>query len=146
MRVTCQNGFYKFYPDYIGELKLYTSKQGFNLVAEGDYYTFPSLKALPDYSFIGWPIGNALGKVNFAGSKWDVMEKNGLVYSPKLGVVDKILNVGTQEVINGSAITYTLTLPLAGRFIGLQRIKGFTGFWFMDYNRYQIERFEYESI
>lgn len=115
-------------------------------MAEGDYYTFPTLKDLPDYSFIGWPIGNALGKVNFAGSKWDVMEKNGLVYSPKLGVVDKILNVGTQEVINGPAITYTLTLPLAGRFIGLQRIKGFTGFWFMDYNRYQIERFEYESI
>lgn len=146
MRVECQNGYYKFFPDFIGELKLFTAQQKLHLVAEGDYYTFPALKNMPDYSFIGWKIGNSIGKVNFAGSKWDVMEKNDLAFNPKLGVVDRIINAGTQEVINGAEITYTLSLPLVGRFIGLKQIRGFSGFWFMDFNRYQIERFDYAGI
>ena len=145
MRITCQHGYYKFYPQTIGEVEIWRRDRGIDLVKCRDYMTFKECAEFPDYSFTGWILGNSIAKVNYAGEPWEVMEKNGLAWTPLLGVTEKILNTNLLTAVKGACI-YTADLPLCGHLVDLRPITGFVGFWFMDYNRFQIERFEYAGF
>ena len=65
----CENGFYKFFPSFVGEVKLWETKNGTKLFKMRDFWTFESLANFPNYSFMGqFVFGIIPALVNYAGS------------------------------------------------------------------------------
>lgn len=146
MIVNCINSFYKFIPENVGEIHIWEDYNETSLVPVDDYFTFPELAEMPDYSFIGGIYkGNTL-LVNYSGEKSDFLKKNNLVF-----------DYTNKEFINKSLIFETFNydddiypntpiLPQAGSIRELQRLISFWGMWDYKFNIYKFMRFEYESI
>lgn len=88
MKLICENGFYKFFPSFVGEIKLWENKNGIRLFKMRDFWTFESLANFPNYSFMGqFVFGIIPALVNYAGSPEEVLAKNKLTYNVKLGTI-----------------------------------------------------------
>lgn len=149
MRVICENGFYKFYPQEIADIARFEAKYGVDLVECEDYFTFEVLAALPNFSFQGQLYsGISPALVNYAGKREEVMAANGYCYYQK-----------TKSLILASAISDKLVYYYDNFFIAANlpqafsldyesktRITGFSGIIDVAYMRFKIERFFYESI
>jgi len=147
MRVICEKGFYKFFPQNIGEINRFQVKYGKNLVQSDDYFTFPVLANLPNFSFAGQIYsGNILATVNFAGKKEQVMAANGFTfYQP---TQDLVLKSSIFKKMDYSFTNFLLmsNLPQAYCYDENGIINGFNGFIDVDFMRFKLERFFYENI
>lgn len=95
MRILCRSGHFAFYPDASSDISHFCSLYKTNLARENDYYTFPALVGLPDYSLPVLPYKNLPAVVRYEGQPWEVMRENGFVYSLTLKVlVPKLTIVG----------------------------------------------------
>ena len=81
MKVICERGYYKFFPEIADEIAVFENVTGRELVAVGNYYTFAKLAELSDYSIEGQEYGGIIAKKNFAGRVEDVFYENGLKYN-----------------------------------------------------------------
>ena len=88
MRLNCDNGYYKFFPAYVGEIMIFEIKNGVKLYPVKDYYTFKALAEFPNYSLKGQPItGGITAVVNYAGTPEEVLAKNPYVsYDAETGI------------------------------------------------------------
>ena len=146
MRLVCERGFYKFYPEYAGEVKLFQRKFGYSLYPCRDFYTFKALAEFPDYSFIGHPIGNSLqiGIVNYAGRPEDVLSENKLTHAPALGRIVNIAlaNINSISYSENDAYITMSQIPQAFARINLLKVaSGFSGFANVKNGKISIERF-----
>lgn len=57
------------------------------LVRKENYFTFADLEDAPDYSLAGAEFFNTVAVENFAGTPWDVLRANGMVYNFQTGLV-----------------------------------------------------------
>lgn len=87
MQIICEHGFYKFYPDAPNELVVFADKFGVELVKMDDFYTYPALADLPDYSIKGQPYGGIVSPVNYSGRPWSVFRENKLNYDVESGTI-----------------------------------------------------------
>lgn len=145
MRIFCKNGYYKFYPQNIGDLKFFTEVTGFNLKPEKDYYTFDTLANLDNYIFAGWPLGLSVAIKNYAGDKAELFKNNKVTYNYTLDQIVPILTVVGSMRIDEGAFMATPELPQAHKFKGLSnRVTGFNGFYDWQLKVYKIERLFYD--
>jgi|AntAceMinimDraft_16_1070373.scaffolds.fasta_scaffold78048_2 hypothetical protein len=147
MRIICRKGYYKFYPQEIGEVRRFETKYGLDLVECEDYFTFPVLAELPNYSFVGHSYsGLFLGLVNYAGVREDVLAANGYTfYQPTKSLVLKGSFLQKMDY-DFSNFLFMTTLPQAYCYDSNGVISGFNGFVDVEFMRFKIERFFYESI
>jgi hypothetical protein len=149
MRLICNKGFYKFFPDFIGEVKLWENKNGIRLYNRGEYWTFESLAKLPNYSFMGHLLyGIIPATKNYAGDPVDVLAKNGLTYNVNLATITPKAFVIIQRLdyAEGAFLTFP-SLPQAFALDkNLNTITGFEAFIDVKLNIYKVERFLYEDI
>ena len=146
MRLLCEKGFYKFYPDYAGEVMLFQEKFGYSLYPCRDFFTFKELADFPDYSFIGHKIKGTLqiGVVNYSGRPEDVLYENKLTYSPALmGLINiGVANISWIDYVENDAVMTTSEIPQAfSRISALKVASGFSGFINVKNGKISIERF-----
>lgn len=138
-----------FYPDYAGELRLLQNNYGYSLVLDKDYYTFKELAELPRYSLKGHTLtGSINAVVNYAGSKPDILSKNGLIYNLTTKSITSALLVSLNQIqyAENTAYKTTARVPQAGaRDNNLQTITGFEGFIDIRLRKINIERFYYDN-
>ena len=147
MKIICKKGFYKFFPQNIGEVMRFQKKYGVALYECDDYFTFKVLSELPNYSFIGHRYsGLTVGLVNYAGKIEEVMEKNNYIYDQGLqGLILKNTFVKRMNY-NINNYIFMSELPQAYCYDTNGIISGFEGFVDVDYMKFKIERFFYENI
>jgi len=147
MKIICENGFYKFYPQKIGDIMRFQKKYSVALVNCEDYFTFKVLADLPNYSFTAQPYSLlAPGIVNYAGKRDEVMAKNGYIYYQ--GTESLVLKNTFVKRMNYEFSNYIImdNLPQAYCYDAKGIISGFSGFIDIDFMKYKIERFFYEAI
>lgn len=146
MRLICERGFYKFYPEYTGEVKLFQRKFDFSLYPCRDFFTFKELADFPNYSLIGHRIKGTLqiGIVNYSGRPEDVLSENLLTYAPALGQIVNIAlaNINTISYSENDAYMTMSQIPQAfARINPLKVASGFSGFANVKNGKVSIERF-----
>jgi len=146
LRINCEKGFYKFYPQNIAEVARFQVKYGKDLVQVDDYFTFAALASLPNFSFIAHPYGSLVGLANYAGERAKVMAQNGYAFYQKTQTL--ILKTAIFEKANYFQSNYIFsdTLPQAYSYDSKGIITGFVGFVDVDIMKFKIERFFYEGI
>lgn len=148
MKLVCENGFYKFFPEWVGELKLLKARTDIELFAREDYFTFAPLVNFPNYSLTGQLLhGVNVAIANYAGRPEEVMDKNKLTYNIKLGIITPraLVNIQQLDYSNGAFVTFP-KLPQAYALDGLRVVKGFNAFIDVKMKTFKLERFEYENI
>lgn len=149
MKLICENGFYKFFPSFVGEVKLWENKNGIKLFKVRDFWTFESLASFPNYSFAGqFVFGIIPALVNYAGSPEEVLAKNQLTYNVKLGTITPRAMVVLQRLnyANGAYLTFPNIPQAFALDQDLQPVSGFEAFIDVRLNTYKIERLIYENI
>lgn len=147
MRIVCEKGFYKFFPQKIMDVTRWESKTGAELAECEDYFTFKTLANLPNYSLLGHRYsGLFLGLSNYAGKRDDVMHKNGYCFFLKTQTL--ILKTAIFEKADYFQSNYIFSNGLlqAYSYDASGVISGFIGFFDVDIMKYKIERFFYENI
>lgn len=100
MKVKCQHGFFKYYPDGREELRTFQRLFRIELVREADYFTFKALAGLPRYSLQGSLYKSSPALVTFEGREAaDVMRENGFIY-----------HLQTEQIIPYTLVLTTITL------------------------------------
>lgn len=130
MKINCENGFYKFYPEGSEELNIFADRFGVELVRMGDFFTFPALAALPDYSIEGQLFGGIVASINYAAAPWVVFARNRLKYDLENGIIissDKIDTVGERST--GYNWVVTGIVPAFAQLNDKTIISGFNGFY-----------------
>ena len=149
MKLIIDKGFYKFYPDFVGEVKLWQNKTGIMLYPMRDFWTFEILTKIPNYSFVGHPfINNFKGAVNFAGLPEEVLAKNKLTYNVKMGTISTRAAASLQSL--DFAVGAFLTFPIIPQAFALdkdlQPVSGLEAFIDVRLGMYKVERLFYEDI
>lgn len=147
MKVICEHGYYKFFPEIANEVAIFESVTKRELVAVGDYYTFAKLAVLPNYSIEGQDFGGIKAKKNFAGRIEDVFYENELKYN----VEDDTIETNDNLAIVGERIdnySWVVTgIPQAyGQLSDKTVISGFQGFVNVMYNYTTVSRWENANI
>lgn len=116
MIVSCEHGYYKFYPESVPALELLEKTFGISdLVQEKNYYTFEALRDMPTYSVLGYPLGAGIAKATYHdGHKENLLKKNSLVYNLSLNqITEKILSLNFPSIVK-SDIYAMRFIPQAG--------------------------------
>lgn len=149
MKLICNNGFYKFYPDFVGEIKLFENKNGIKLYRRRDYWTFEALAEFPNYSLKGQLVyGLNPALVNYAGLPEEVMAKNKLTFNVSLATITPraMVMINRLNYAGGAFFSFP-ELPQAFALdANLANITGFEAFVDVRLNNYKVERFFYEDI
>lgn len=80
MQIICNKGFYKFYPETSTDLILFQTQFKIGLVKVGDFWTFPKLAELPDFSIKNQQYGDLPAIVNYASCPERVLAANNMIY------------------------------------------------------------------
>lgn len=129
MRLKVDNGFYKFYPIASHELDLLKA-EGFDVVSQEDYFTFPLLAALPAYSIEAIDYSGIIAAVTYSGTPELVLLNNKFVYDLKTRTLKNLANIAGVVDYMESDIIYFNGLPQMGCFMkDKKRLKGFSGYW-----------------
>jgi len=150
MRIVCINGFYKFYPTTIAELRRFVDKYGVDLVQCEDYFTFAVLAALPNYSIKGQLYSGIIPALaTWAGKREEVLAANGLTYDQ----ARKALSLTTSPSLFTKKMDYSFSnyivmssLPQAFFYDNGGIITGFYGWVDIDVMKFNIERFFYAEV
>lgn len=147
MKVICEHGYYKFFPEGSGEIAQFENTFNRKLVAVGNYYTFEKLAKLENYSIEGQDYGGIIAKKNYAGRVEDVFYENQLKYNIQDDTIetnDKLTIVG-EHVDN--FIWVVTGLPQAyGQLQDKTVITGFQGFVNVIYNNTTVSGWENANI
>lgn len=149
MKLICENGFYKFFPDFVGEIKLWENKNGIRLYKMRDFWTFQSLAEFPNYSFAGQFVHGIIpALVNYAGSPEEVLKKNELTYNLKLGTITPraLFFLQRLQYAKGAYLTFPNIPQAYALDQDLQRVSGFEAFVDVRLNTYKIERLIHEDF
>lgn len=147
MKVICEHGYYKFFPETTNEIAIFESVFKRKLISVGDYYTFETLSGLCDYSIECQDYGGIPAKVNYAGRVEDVFYQNQLKYNIEDDTIesnDNLTIVGERTdnyswVVTGIPQAYA---QLSDKTV----ITGFQGFVNVMYNYTTVSRWEYADI
>lgn len=148
IKIVCEKGFYKFFPQKIAEIRRFVDKYGADLVQCEDYFTFAVLAALPNYSIKGQPYSGIVPALQtWAGKREEVMAANGFAYSQQL----KRLVLSSSLVFKKMDYTFSnyfimSSLPQAFFYDNNGVITGFHGWVDVDVMKYTIERFFYAEV
>lgn len=147
MKVICERGYYKFFPEIANEIAVFENVTGRELVAVGNYYTFAKLAELSDYSIEGQDYGGIIAKKNFAGRVEDVFYENGLKYN----IEDDTIETNDNLAIVGEKIdnyVWVVTgIPQAyAQLSDKTVITGFQGFVNVMYNYTTVSGWENANI
>jgi len=147
MKIICEKGFYKFFPQNIGEIARFKTKTGYILTECGDYFTFETLANLPNYSFTAQLYSGIIpGLKNYAGLREEVMAENGYAFYLKTQtLILKSLIFQKADYFQSNFI-FSNSLPQAYSYDSSGVITGFHGFVDVDFMKFKIEKFFYESI
>lgn len=147
MRIICDNGYYKFYPEATNELVLFEDRYKVALVKVDDFYTYPLLAALPDYSIQGQEYGGLPAIINYAGRPWDVFRQNKLNYDAENG---KIISNSTRGIVDEQPTNYTwIVVGIPSAFSELADktvISGFEGWFNVSKNYTVVDRWQNANI
>lgn len=147
MKIINEFGYYKFYPESENELLFFSERFGVDLVRVGDYYTYPVLAALPDYSIQGAPYGGIAAKINYAGTPAEVFAQNGLKYDTENG---KIISNDTVEPVGEQPTNYNWVVigvpPAFAETADKRLITGYQGFMNVVKNYTIVFRWDYADI
>lgn len=147
MKIICQNGFYKFFPQEIGDIVRFNAKYSVDLVECDDYFTFKALADLPNYSFVGHPYSLLIGTTNYAGKREEVMAENGYTFFLKTQTLVPKNSFFQYIDYNYSNYIVSEFLPQAFAFDKNKiRISGFVAFLDLDFFKYKIEKFFYPDL
>ena len=147
MKVICEHGYYKFFPEYANEVAIFENITGRELVAVGNYYTFAKLAILPDYSIEGQDYGGIIAKKNYAGRVEDVFFENELKYNVQDDTIelnDNLTIVG--EKVDNYAWIVTGIPQAYAQLNDKTVITGFQGFVNVMYNYTTVNRWENANI
>lgn len=144
MRIDCENGFYRLYPEGSNELLLLSTLYGSELVNSGDFYTFAYLRDLPTYSIEGLKYGDIVAQKTYAGRKEDVFLLNSTVYDLATGKIKDRLLI-TQDISSqaweAQGGTWSFHgIPQAGSFLKNKRLKSFFGWLDLNLGQMSCER------
>lgn len=129
MQLKVDNGYYKFYPIASHELDLMKAA-GFDVVKKGDYFTFPFLAALPEYSIESIDYSGINANMTYSGTVDLVLLNNKFVYDIESESLKNLASLSGTVDYTQSDIIYFNGLPQAGCFMqGNKRLKGFSGYW-----------------
>lgn len=146
MRIFCENGFYKFFPETALDLPIFERKNDVSLVPFDGAYSFSSMTVYPRFSILGQLYGSLPALATYAGRYADIFKANGFVYSLALNqVVPKALvALPTVAYTDGAAFLSASQMPQAG---ALNKkgypISGFSARCEVEYNWFKIDRFFY---
>lgn len=146
MRIICHKGFYKFYPETSNDLLLFEDKYG-NLVQVKDYYTFPALAALPDYSIKNQLYGGIEALVNYAATPARVFAENKLKYDLESDTIKKNVAEGAIGERTTNYLWIVIGIPQAYAFLSDKSlVTGFDGHLNLVNGYTIISRWEIENI
>jgi hypothetical protein len=143
MKIICENGFYKFYPSSLADIRRFYDKYGVRLVQCEDYYTFEALSLLPKYSIAGQSYGGLIAIKTCSGNRESVMSKNLFTYNQATKSVAPIPSVIGKMDYSYSNYFIMSNLPQAYFYDNFGVITGFYGWVNMDYLKYNIDQFIY---
>lgn len=143
MKVICERGYYKFFPETANDVAVFENMTGRALVAVGNYYTFAKLAELPNFSIEGQMYGGIVSKKNYAGRVEDVFYQNKLKYNIADDTIesnDKLAVIGERVdnyiwVVSGIPQAY-------GQLSDKTVVSGFRGFVDVMYNYTAITGWE----
>ena len=148
MKIKCESGFYKFFPENPLEIGAFEKRFGYKLKYTRGFWTFDELAELQNYSFKGhYLAGLNIGSINFAGTPEEVLKKNNLTYNLKFetiipkGTILTYLNYGKGQYMSSKELPQAFGFDKDGN-----RISGFEGFVNVALGLFKIERFFYENI
>lgn len=147
MRVLCDHGFYRFYPDDNGSLARFSHLFAIDLEKERDYYTFSYLKGLKDYSLAGSFYSTGLATKTFEGYPWEIMRANGLVFNFSTGLlVPKIAIINSEKLIpaNQFFLCGSRLLQAGSRDQSANQILSYDSDFDFDINKQRIRWVSYE--
>lgn len=146
MRIFCENGFYKFFPETALDIPIFERKNKVSLVPFDGAYSFSSMTVYPRFSILGQLYGSLPAMATYAGRYADIFKANGFVYSLALNqVVPKaIIALQTVAYTDGAAFLSASQMPQAG---ALNKkgypISGFSARCDVEFNWFKIDRFFY---
>lgn len=141
MRVLCRHGHYAFFPRYASEIAEFCRTLEITLVRENDYYTFPALKGLSDYSIKTVIYKDIPAIITFEGTPWEILKQNKFVYNLGLGKVVPLASITTSISLEdvGGYYKSNATMVQAGSFVS-------TGVRLVDYDASFSENYQAVSI
>jgi hypothetical protein len=123
MRIECEHGFYRFYPELSSEIDA-VELFGLGLVKHGIFYTFPALVSAPTYSIKG--VDNAIA--TYSGTPAEVMRQNKFVYSIADDAIVPMSSISGQvEILSSGNYLACKTIPQAGWSVYNTAVVDFTG-------------------
>ena len=145
MKILCEKGYYKFYPDNIVELRRFIEKYGVALIQCEDYFTFEPLASLPKFSIAGqFYSGLNFATKTFSGKREEVMAANGYSYNQmtkSLTLIPALLPYKMDYSFSNYIVMSSLPQAYFRENFGI--ITGFYGWVNVDIMKYNIERFNY---
>lgn len=145
MRISCESGYYKFYPDSAPAAKTLERVFNIEVVQEKNYYTFQALKDMPAYSIIGKIIGLGICFLNFSnGNKADVLKKNLLTYNLSAKNITSLLVAINVPAVRKSNYYAFNSIPQAGGIVDGQPFNSFFGEIDLTLGMVKVERFSYD--
>jgi len=147
MKLLVRHGHFAFFPDGASDVARFNALQGITLEREGDFYTFPALVGLKDYSIAGGLYGGLAATKTFEGNPWDIMRENNWVYSllagaivPKSTIITKAsVKLVTFYFVSGTTLVQPGSLSDTG-----EQILSYDSLFDDRANRLLIREFSYE--
>lgn len=144
MRINCENGYYSFYPEMKTDLYLFVNYLGIELVWNGDHYTYPLLKTLPEYVIKPFPYGGFPSTETYEGTPKEIMKQLDLVYNLATGFLvpaETIILSAKLYSLNKNWISETSMIQ-AGTIVGSGRIRSFDGVFDFNMRKTIVRYFE----
>ncbi len=144
MKISCEHGYYSFWPQKEEDLFLFTNYLGITLVKKDDYYTYPLLADLPNYVILPSLYGLFPSDKTFEGTPKEIMKELGLVY-----------NIATGTLVKKEAITISgdliklarnwmseRSMIQSGMILGSGRLLSYDGVFNFDLRKTIVRYFE----
>lgn len=147
MKIRCLHGYFIFEETRVSQVSDFMRYTGLEIVPRGTYFTFADLEEAPEYSIIGMPIEIGLTPLpaitDFAGTPWEVLEANEMVYDFSTGLLRPISSITQIVSIDDGGnrfIASGLILPGSLTVEG-ERVKDYAA-WFSR----ETQRFLYSEV
>lgn len=148
MKVLCRHGHFAFYPRDAGEIFRfcdYFDLEQFKRV--GDYFTFPALAEVENYSLLGKKILNLPAIKTCAGHPWEVMAMNGYVYHiASESILPKSTIAGRAALfsVGDYFLSETPLIQPGSRIDSTGQILSYSGTFVEGYSELHVSEFSYE--
>ena len=146
MRIVCDYGFYKFFPQKIGEVEVWNATHK-KVVDKSDFFTFEFLADFPDHVWEGRTVSGVQITKNFAGNWGDVFKSQKIVYNLNKNLIEPIETItDIVQIDDDGLIVTSAVLYQAGAHTDKGQIIGFSSFWDMNFDYFRVEQVKYASV